>query len=115
MTPGRVPDMRARVQCQQHEEAGDKYSAALANLNRVTNDIENFCDIISSDKMRQDVSAGAPEKFNEKLERDLADTQIVMKDIEHTVDSFRRHLSLPSGRVRRTFFNKYCISRFLKT
>ena len=103
VTPGRVPDMRARVQCQ--GEAGDKYSAALANLNRVTNDIENFCDIIGSDKMRQDVSAGPPDKFNEKLERDLADTQIVMKDIEHTVDSFRRHLSLPSGRVRRTFLN----------
>merc|ERR1712029_1007194 len=37
--------------------------------------------------------------MGEKLERDLADTQIVMKDIEHTVDSFRRHLSLPSGRL----------------
>ena len=105
VTPGRVPDMRARVQC--HEGPGDKYSAAMANLNRVTSDIETFCDIISSDKVRQDVSSGAdtlrsPDKFSEKLERDLADTQIVMKDIEHTVDSFRRHLSLPSGRVRRT-------------
>ena len=101
---GRVPDMRTRVQA---GAGGQDYSMAVANLNRVTNDIENFCDIINSDKVRQDVSAGADtprssDKFNEKLEQDLADTQIVMKDIEHTVDSFRRHLSLPSGRVGRT-------------
>ena len=114
VTPGRVPDMRARVQSlgnneTRRESGGDNYSAALANLNRVTSDIENFCDIISNDKSRR-----SPEKFNEKLERDLADTQIVMKDIEHTVDSFRRHLSLPSGRVRKRRHYDIAFLIFLK-
>ena len=114
VTPGRVPDMRARVQSlgnneTRRESGGDNYSAALANLNKVTSDIENFCDIISADKSRR-----SPEKFNEKLERDLADTQIVMKDIEHTVDSFRRHLSLPSGRVRKRRLYDIVFLIFLK-
>ena len=71
-----------------------------ADLFRVKNDIDSLCDIInnSGDKFVSDSSLSG-QHHDWKIERDLRDTRDVMKDIEHTVDSFRRHLSLPSGKV----------------
>ena len=110
---GKVPDMWSRVQCSEDtcatdETSDDGYTGMCSDLSKVRNDIDNLCDIInnSSDKLKQELTAGnesqsqrSSGKFNRNIEKDLRDTQNVMKDIEHTVDSFRRHLSLPSGKV----------------
>ena len=100
---GKVPDMYSRVQCPGDDT--DKLTDVCSDLSKVRSDIDNLCDIInnSSDKLKQEMweseSQRSSGKYCRKIEKDLHDTQLVMKDIEHTVDSFRRHLSLPSGRV----------------
>ena len=101
---GKVPDMYSRVQC--HEDDSDKLTDVCTDLSKVRSDIDNLCDIInnSSDKLKQEMWESESQRssggtYSRKIEKDLHDTQLVMKDIEHTVDSFRRHLSLPSGRV----------------
>lgn len=114
---GKVPDMWSRVQCSEDtcatdETSDDGYTGMCSDLSKVRNDIDNLCDIIndSSDKLKQELTAAGTDsqrssgKFNRKIEKDLRDTQNVMKDIEHTVDSFRRHLSLPSGKVSFIWF-----------
>ena len=117
---GRVPDMWSRVQ--QGRDAGAEeggggdtaqLSAVCADLVRVRSDLDTLCDMIQTQAGAgpgQEPGAGARrgsgDRFNLKLEQDLRDTQIVMKDIEHTVDSFRRHLSLPSGKVSRSHMLK---------
>ena len=98
---GMVPDMWSRVQC----PSDDMTTDVVSDLSRVRHNIDNLCDIISSNDKEGSPSASNNDhnrcsgKFQRKLENDLQDTRDVMKDIEQTVDSFRRHLSLPSGRV----------------
>ena len=122
---GRVPDMWSRVQQGRDsgaEEGGGgdtaQLSAVCADLVRVRSDLDTLCDMIQTQAGAgpgQEPGAGARrgsgERFNLKLEQDLRDTQIVMKDIEHTVDSFRRHLSLPSGKVSRSHMLKVSLGK----
>lgn len=95
---GRVPDMRARVSCSSDQES---YSTVCSDLSLVRSDIDSLCDIInnSADQERRDSQVSTGRFDNEKVEQDLRDTHHLMKDIEHTVDNFRRHLSLPNGKV----------------
>ena len=110
---GNVPDMWSRVRCpsvtdlssstprSSRSENTETYSDVCADLFRVKNDIDSLCDIINNsgaDKYVKDPSLSG-QHHDRKIEKDLRDTRDVMKDIEHTVDSFRRHLSLPSGKV----------------
>ena len=110
---GRVPDMWSRVQQGRDsgaEEGGGgdtaQLSAVCADLVRVRSDLDTLCDMIQTQEPGAGARRGSGDRFNLKLEQDLRDTQIVMKDIEHTVDSFRRHLSLPSGKVSRSHMLK---------
>ena len=96
---GRVPDMRARVSCSSDQ---DSYSTVCSDLSAVRSDIDSLCDIINTspdlaDRRDSQVSTGRFD--NEKVVQDLRDTRHLMKDIEYTVDNFRRHLSLPNGKV----------------
>ena len=122
---GNVPDMWSRVKCpsvsdlssstprSSRSENTENYSDVCADLFRVKNDIDSLCDIInySGDKYIKDSSLSG-QHHDRKIEKDLRDTRDVMKDIEHTVDSFRRHLSLPSGKVG---FLLHCCSRKIIT
>ena len=114
---GRVPDMWSRVQQGREPGAeprqGDtaQLSAVCADLVRVRGDLDTLCDMIqhqagAGEEPGAGARRGSGDRVNLKLEQDLRDTQIVMKDIEHTVDSFRRHLSLPSGKVSRSHMLK---------
>ena len=95
---GLVPDMRARVSCSSEQES---YSTVCSDLSAVRSDIDSLCDIINTQQEpdRRDSQVSTGRFDNQKVVQDLRDTQHLMKDIEHTVDSFRRHLSLPNGKV----------------
>ena len=91
---GLVPDMRARVSSTADQ---DSYSVC-SDLSKVRSDIDSLCDIINK---KADTREAPPVRLgNDQLELELRETQHVMKDIEHTVDNFRRHLSLPNGKVK---------------
>lgn len=93
-------------------EASGHYSDVCADLFKVKNDIDNLCDIINhspGDNKKQE-SESSRYSDQSKIEMDLRDTRDVMKEIEHTVDSFRRHLSLPSGRVSFSFVKIFSVT-----
>ena len=91
--------MRARVSCSSDQES---FSTVCSDLSAVRSDLDSLCDLIKTspdqaDRRDSQVSTG---RFDsEKVVQDLRDTRHLMKDIEHTVDNFRRHLSLPNGKV----------------
>ena len=124
---GNVPDMWSRVGRNEDSVSGDStsatarssrseasghYSDVCADLFKVKNDIDNLCDIINhspGDNKKQE-SESSRYSDQSKIEMDLRDTRDVMKEIEHTVDSFRRHLSLPSGRVSFSFVKIFSVT-----
>ena len=99
---GRVPDMRARVSCSSDQ---DSYSTVCSDLSAVRSDIDSLCDLINTPADRRDSQVSTGRFDNQKVVQDLRDTRHLMKDIEHTVDNFRRHLSLPNGKVSRVIYN----------
>ena len=106
---GRVPDMLARVSCPPAPPIATPTRTSpaglCADLSQVRSDIDSLCDIINttqSDNAKpeyQDQVAVRTKHDQTRLSKHLAETKNVMKDIEVTVDSFRKQMSLPIGKV----------------
>jgi len=125
---GRVPDMLSRISCPSDSSWESEYGAESApytnytnvceDLSRVRSDIDNLHDIISNTKshlttngkplldifedfkVRNDDGEQSKEaaQYPSLLARDLEETKNAMTDIEKTVNSFTKQVSLPIGK-----------------